>query len=209
MSFLGRFKKEKEINGIIKYLGLEDFWRSCTEKEQADLIRYYQGGLYTEGSKSPIEGNITSSSNTPLKYLGAMIGWATKEKNYELAQKVINAGKQIPIRKQDLLDAHFFYQDAAECYYKQRKINPEAINLSMGFCQKDINILPQYAPLFKAEYGSIPRLETVQRLVIIYEGMGKIEEAIKTCEMAIQYGLSDNTKGGYTARLEKLKKAMK
>ena len=39
----------------------------------------------------------------------------------------------------------------------------------------------------------------------INEG-AKIEDAIEICEIAIQYGLSDNTKGGYASRLEKLKK---
>ena len=205
MTIRGLFRKEKPINGIIKYLNLEDFWMSCTEKEQADLIRYYQSGLSTGPIGSPIEGTITSSSNTVLKYFSSMLTWTTKEKNYSLSEKIINYGKHIPITTKNLLDAHFFYQEAAECYYKQREFNPDAVQHSMECCQIDVSIFPQYVPLMKKEYGSVPRILTFQRLIIIYENVGKIEDAIEICEIAIQYGLSDNTKGGYASRLEKLK----
>ena len=135
-----------------------------------------------------------------------MLTWTTKEKNYSLSEKIINYGKHIPITTKNLLDAHFFYQEAAECYYKQREFNPDAVQHSMECCQIDVSIFPQYVPLMKKEYGSVPRILTFQRLIIIYENVGKIEDAIEICEIAIQYGLSDNTKGGYASRLEKLKK---
>ena len=200
-------KKKKEINGIIKYLNLEGFWRSCSDEEQGDLVRYYQSGVAFSGRSSPIEGTITSTSNTALKYLSSMLGWASKENKYSLADKIIIVGKQIPIGNQDLLDAHFFYQEAAEYYYKQRNSNPNAIHFAEECCQLDVSLFPQYAPLMKAEYGAIPRIITIKRLIGIFENAGRLQEAIKTCKMAIQYGLSDNTKGGYPAKLEKLEKA--
>jgi hypothetical protein len=45
-------------------------------------------------------------------------------------------------------------------------------------------------------------------LILIYERRGEIEKAIEICELAIEYGLDDNTKGGFPRRLEKLKKKL-
>jgi len=204
MSFLFFRKKENEINGIIKYLNLNDFWRSCNAEEQEALVRYYQSGLgfYT----SPIEGSYASSSETPHKYLSAMLGWAAKEKNWPLADKLISAGLQIPVNSSNCIDTHVFFQEAAECYYKQRETRPDAISLTTDFCEKDIALLPLYSTQMKVQFGTIPRIQTVQRLAIIYEKLNRIQDAIELCNMAIRCGLSDGTKGGYLARLNRLEK---
>ena len=212
MALLGMFKREKpaqRINGIIKYLSLEAFWLSCSSQEQESLTRYYRGGLGTGPKTSPIEGNISSSSETVFKYLSAMIGWATSEKNYSLADKLIGAGQDYPVSSKNILDAHFFFQEAAECYYKQRDIRADALDLTIEFCRRDLSILPQYIPTMKKEYGSIPRIVTIQRLIIVYEKIGEIQEAIDLCKLAIEYNLTDNTKSGYIGRLEKLAKKNK
>lgn len=49
-----------------------------------------------------------------------MIGWVISEKIYSLADKIIIAGKDLAVSEAELLDAHYFWQEAAECYYKQR-----------------------------------------------------------------------------------------
>jgi tetratricopeptide (TPR) repeat protein len=204
MSFLSFRKKEPEINGIIKYLNLVEFWRSCTAEEQNALIRYHQSGLGFRGS--PIAGTISVSSNTPHKYLSAMLGWATTEKNYALAEKLIAAGRQVPINYQDCEDAHFFYQEAAECYYKQRDFNPAALRLSEELCEKDLALFPYYAPQMISKYGSIPRIVTIKRLITIYDKSNRIPEAIELCKTALRYELDDGTKGGYPALLKRLEK---
>lgn len=208
MALFGFAKKEKGINGIIRYLGLADFWQACSSQEQKDLIRYYSSGFSTGNRVSPIEGNVTTSSETPLKYLSSMLGWVIKEKNYPLAEKIVSTGKQIPITERNLIDAHFFYQEAAECYYKQRETNPNAILLSMDCCERDINLFPNYAPLMKNSYGSLPRIVTFSRLIGIYEKCGRKQDAILLCKKAIEYGLTDNTKGGFPAKLAKLEKSI-
>jgi len=51
-----------------------------------------------------------------------------------------------------------------------------------------------------------PRFPSFQRLAIIYERLGKYDEAIKICEKALKYGLVDGTKSGFEGRIERLKK---
>ena len=203
------FSQKPKIKGIIGYLGLESFWLSCTPQEQDALTRYHQGGLGAATGSSPIKGDISYSSSTKLKYFSAMIGWAVSEKNYSLADKIISAGKDLAVSEAELLDAHYFWQEAAECYYKQRDCRTDAINLTIEFCLKDIQMFPKYVKLMQKEFGCIPRVGTFQRLAILYEKAGQYKEAIEICNLAINYGLTDSTKGGYPARLEKLEKKLK
>ena len=78
--FKSLFSQKTKIKGIIGYLGLEDFWLSCSPEEQKTLTKYYQGVLGSKPENSPVKGDIVSSSNTKHKYLSAMIGWAVSEK---------------------------------------------------------------------------------------------------------------------------------
>lgn len=206
--FKNIFSLKKPIKGIIGYLKLNDFWESCSKDEQSALIRYYQGGLGIKAESSPICGNISFSSQTKLNYLSAMIGWAISDKNYVLADKLINAGENEQISQHELLDAHYFWQNAAECFYKQRDERSDALELTIKFCLKDIDMFPNYVELMRKEFDTIPRITTFQRLVIFYEKNEQYDKAIDICNLAIKYELTDSTKGGYLSRLEKLKKKL-
>lgn len=203
------FSRQAHTKGIIGYLGLEAFWTSCTSVEQETLTRYYQTGLGNQPTASPIKGNITSSSETPLKYLSSMIGFATAEKDYNLADKIVSSAKNISIGDDELLDAHFFWQEAAECYYKQRDFRPDALDLTIEFCLQDIKIFPLYKKQLQKEFGCIPRITTFQRLVILYEKQEQYQKAIDICNLAVKYDLTDSIKGGYPARIARLEKKIK
>ncbi len=207
--FKSLFSRKPKIKGIISYLGLESFWLSCTPSEQDALTRYHQRGLGAASGSSPIIDNIDYSSRTKLQYFSTMIGWAVSEKNYSLADKIIRAGKDLPVSEAELLDAHCFWQGAAECYYKQRDYRTDAIDLTIEFCLKDIRMFPKYVKSMQKEFGCIPRIATFQRLAILYEKAGQYKEAIEICNLAIKYGLTDSTKGGYPARLQKLERKLR
>ena len=198
-----------EISGIIGYLGLDSFWLSCTPDEQESLIRYYQNGLGNQLNDSPIKGKITFTTQTKLKYLSSMIGFAVSEKDYALADKIISSGQEVIINEDNILDAHYFWQESAECYYKQRDVRADALDLTIQFCLEDIKMFPKYKSLMQKEFGCIPRITTFQRLVILYERNSQYREAIDICNLAIKYNLTDSTKGGYPARLAKLEKKLK
>lgn len=198
---------KKKINGIIGFLKLEDFWLKCTKIEQNDLMRYYQMGIGTGGKTSLIEGNITTTQ-TRLGYFTDVIGWASKEQKYEYIDKIVEYANGLNEYNKYPIDSHFFFQEVAESYYKQRAIREDAINLVINYCEKDIELFNIYKSLMIKEYGSIPRLVTFQRLVIVYEKTNQIEKAIKICNLAIDNGLIDSTKSGFEGRLEKLKKKL-
>ena len=54
----------------------------------------------------------------------------------------------------------------------------------------------------------MPRITTFQRLVIAYEKKERYQDAIDVCNKALEYNLSDGTKGGYEGRKSKLEKKL-
>lgn len=200
---------ESQIKGIIGYLGLQSFWCSCTPEEQESLIRHYQGGFSITPVESPIEGNIKYSFSTKLKYLTATLGWTVYKKNFTLSNKIIDAGKELIHGDVNALDVHYFCEQAASCYYKQRKFRPDAVDLTMYFCLRDIELFPEYAKLMQSQYDYVPpKIMTFQQLAILYEKQGQYQKAIEICDLAMSYGLEDTTQGGYPARVEKLQRKL-
>lgn len=114
----------------------------------------------------------------------------------------------------DPIGLHFTYNQLIELYYKQRDKWDNALEKCIDTCWKDINKMDDIIREFKKDqlykdYGSLPRMPSFQRLAIIYEKQGKIEEAITVCDKAITYKLTDKTKGGFEGRKKKLEKKLK
>ena len=199
-------ESKSRYGGIIAYLGLDDFWDSCNSQEQADLIRYCKSGLTTGSVESPIEGNINSSSESVHSFLSSMLTWANSEKNYSLAEKIIQYAHKTSYS--NVLSYHFFLQTTADNYYKQKDIIPEALDKVIEFCKEDIALFPHISNEMIKKYGSVPRISTFQTLAMAYEKKQMYSEAIDVCQLALNYGQQDTTKGGYDGRIERLKKKL-
>ena len=196
------------IRGIIRFLNLQKFWLSLTKEQQAALIRYYRSGLGAIPNGSPIEGEIWCTDARPLQYLWGLISWAVADHDYDLADKIIDYGWKV-YDTATYTDRHFFLQQAAECYYKQRDIRPDALEKVEYFCKTDIKVFPVYSRELIREFKTLPRIETVIRLAILLEKQQRYEEAIEVCNYAIRNHLRDGTKGGFEGRVEKMKKKIK
>lgn len=207
MGLLDRLRRNK-IEGMIGYLGLEDFWMSLSRKQHEALTRYAGSGLGAAASSSPIEGKIAHTSARPLQYLSEFIGWAVSDRDYPLADKIIEHCDKI-YEKASPVDKHFYLMSVAECYYKQRDSREGALFLAEKYHLMDVKLFPQYKrPLAKEMGGVLPRIPSFQQLAIIYEKAGRYHEAIDICKLALKYGLTDTTKNGYAGRLEKLQKKL-
>lgn len=203
-------RQEKKLQGIIGYLGLEDLWYSLTEEEQEILTRYESSFCYENKEKFSLIKGDGSTARTCLDFILHNLSMASSEKQCGLADKIIFYAENNHIWKEDILNAHFYREVIAEYYYKLRDERENAIELSIKFCLEDINNFNLYSKKYFHVFSyTVPFIRTFYRLMIIYEKQGRYEEAIKYCEMAIKYGLEDNTKGGYKARLERLNKKLK
>lgn len=207
MGLLDRLCRKK-IEGIIGYLGLEDFWMSLSFEQSEAMKRYARSGLGADPDSSPIEGKVSYSSARPLSYLSGYIGWAVSDHDYALADLIIEHCDRI-YEKANPVDKHFYLMGAADCYYKQRGSREDALALAEKYHMMDVRLFPQYkGPLVKEMGGMLPRIPSFQQLAIMYEKAGRYQDAIDICKLAMNYGLTDTTKSGYAGRLEKLQKKL-
>ena len=207
MGLFDRLRKNK-IEGMIGYLGLEDFWMSLSFEQSEAMIRYARSGLGADPNSSPIEGKISYTSARPLSYLSSYIGWAVADHDYALADKIIEHCNKI-YEKAAPVDKHFYLMGAADCYYKQRTSREDSLALAEKYHMMDVKLFPQYkGPLVKDMGGILPRIPSFQQLAIMYEKAGRYQDAIDICKLAMKYGLTDTTKSGFAGRLEKLQKKL-
>lgn len=109
----------------------------------------------------------------------------------------------------DPYELHFIYNGFIKLFFKHRNRIPDAEEKLITICKRDIELFPKFRDAWfsrNPDYKFLPRIPSFQRLIQVYEKRNQLEEAIKVCELAIQYGLDDGTKGGFEARLQKLKK---
>lgn len=196
----------KKLDGEIGFLHLEKFWYDCSTSEQNRLQKYANQRLSTGAHSSSLtRGTITNSSMTPLKFFTGMLTYAEADKQYALCDKLIKHADPY-FKKASPVDQHFFLQTAGEVYYKQRDMREDANVLCERYYQRDIDLLPKYKKSFIKDFGSLPNIKAFKQLAILYEKNGDYASAIRICKLAIKYGLSDGTQGGFEGRLQKLQK---
>lgn len=181
--FINIFKKEKrKYGGLIEALGLSDFWDPLSAAKKYELAEK----LLKEAEKrTALEEKDPDKSNNNADY-------------------------------EKIIDRHFTYNQYIELYYKQRDKGPEYLEKCIEYCKKDIELFPKFKEAWikcevtkeekAAGYTFNLRIPSFERLAIIYEKQGKIDEAIEICKKAIEYGLHDRTKGGFQGRLNRLYK---
>ncbi len=198
--------RSKKVGGILGYLGLDAFWLDLTEAQRALMTKYYRSCLGADRNGSPAEGRVERSSARPLQYLGAFIGWAVSDKQYALADVIVEHCDRI-YPAASLIDQHFYLLDAAEGYYRQKKVRDDALALAEKYSLMDVALFPKYkGPLKKDMGGTLPRIPAFTQLSLIYEQTGRYQEAIDICKQALKYGLHDESYGGYQWRIEKIQK---
>lgn len=198
------------IGGNVAYLGLTEFWTSCTASEQQSLIRYTRSFLGAAPDASPIAGK-PACNLSKLSFLGGYIMWAANEKNYALADKLILWCERYYNEERDCVRKHFYLHTIAEYYYKLRDMRSDALKKVEEYCLKDIALYPQYMPLLEteAQLQAKPHVMSFKRLAIMYEKSSRYEDAIKICRQALAYELTDGTKSGYLGRISRLENKIK
>lgn len=198
------------IGGDIAYLGLNEFWMSCTPLEQQDVIRYTRSFLGASPDASPIAGE-PACNLSKLSFLSSYIMWAANERNYVLTDKLIFWCEKYYDEERDYLRKHFYLYTIAEYYYKLRDIRPDALQKVEVYCLKDIALYPKYIPLLEeqSQAQAKPYIMAFKRLAIMYEKSSRYEDAIEICRQAMKHGLTDGTKSGYSGRISRLENKMK
>ncbi len=104
------------------------------------------------------------------------------------------------------VDRHFLRLIIVEAAYKNRS-DPRSRSLCIETARRHLTEFPRLAPALKREMGgTLPQVPTFKHLCTIYTEDGKLDEAIRVCELALGYGLDDGTAGGFRGRIERPKK---
>lgn len=215
--------------GIIGRNGLDDFWDMLLPDEQMTVTRCYVE-MYSEDALCIVD-HMDGTDDQEVRHIEAhspiededVIGekkcfflahicLAVLEKDIKLFNKISDYIFNIPINMsadEDLIDAHFMYEEMAMGLHARRDIYDFALDLCIAYCKKDMNLFGSYKKALKKQWGNIPLIETIKQLAIIYEKAGKYEEALSVCQFAVDNGLDDGTKSGYPGRIERIKKKRK
>lgn len=203
--------RRRQYGGIVASLGLTDFWRTLSEDERQFIRECYGLALGRRGKED--EKYVDSPKIKPFRttmtaaqFLQIYAGWAVSAKRYTLADRLVTESLRL---SQTATDRHFALNTAIDLTYKLRNNDPTAIDRCIAYCREDIRLMPDFIREYKRsypEYVTLPRIPSFQRLAIIYENMGRYDDAISVCELALRYGLDDGTKGGFKGRIERLQK---
>lgn len=227
-------RNKKKYGGIISALELEEFWASLLPEERDFIRECYASSLGVGDLKHLDNPKINiNTTQTASNFLTGYASWAISKKRFDLAYKLLNEALK---RKSNIIDLHFTYNHLIDLCYRRRNEGREWLEKCINYCLADIDMFPlfkkEYIQSEKAVYLELAnspytdkkerkeylrqvnnvtfnlRIPSFERLAIIYEKQGKYEEAIKTCRLALDYGLYDSTKGGFDGRIERLEKKL-
>ena len=125
--------------------------------------------------------------------------------------------QQVERKYNDIVSKHYTLLEKIEEQYSiainQPTIYTEETTKCISLCMQDIEIAPQFMEYLKEDAIvnhkklEIPVYSSFQKLSLLYEKQGDINNAIMPCQRAIELGfLKDGTKSGYKGRIARLNK---
>ena len=87
-----------------------------------------------------------------------------------------------------IVDLHFVYHSMIELNYRDRERLPDALEIAIDACRKQIALAPRAAEVFNREWKLIPRPVGFCQLAVIMEKQGNYNEAIALATQALEQG---------------------
>jgi len=110
--------------------------------------------------------------------------------------------------KTNLVDRHFLLMNIVKETYRNRQ-SPNLRRTMLQVAQMHIDEFQKIKPALIQSTGCLPRVPTFQQYATVLSEDGNYHKAIEVCQLALKYGLHDGTKGGFEARIAKIRKKMK
>ncbi|MFD1407678.1 tetratricopeptide repeat protein [Kroppenstedtia eburnea] len=95
-----------------------------------------------------------------------------------------------------------YYRDRAQHFYKRREEDPEALEMAVRYCEKQIAYAPMAirANRMNPQTKGLPQHYGYKQLAIIHEKQGRFNDAIGLCKQALEEGW----KGDWETRIRRL-----
>ena len=206
MSLFEKSSGEGKVKGELEYFGLGDWWLSTFNEEERSYLEQSYGcgdiGVGVGGDQRLTQGQISYTSRSSVDALTGMIGALRGKPEYlHLVQLIIQEAE----RGEDgsAIDLHFLYAIALNVTYPLRDRHPDALEMAIDACKRQISIAPQAADMFKKRemseeeayrsFGAcLPAHEGYTRLLILYEKEKRYSKAIQLAQQAKSQGWAGN-----------------
>lgn len=227
LSLNSLFSKNGLCKACEELLKNNKLWNVLSSKERKIMMQYYRWEFL----------NSLHSKENEFKFLESAISTLDYIKQFELCDKIVDYLQSENFQNVNPVNLHFFYLHCIDLYYKPKVLTNHNIDKCIYYCKKNIELFPTFKEsyieerreffinyansgihskeernelLTKAKNVSLDvNVPSFKRLAIIYEKQGRFNDAIKISELGLSYGLNDGTKGGFIARIERIKKKMK
>ena len=104
------------------------------------------------------------------------------------------------------VDRHFLLMNLCQQAYRLRNAEPAMRELAQHLGLQHVQEFENLRGPLVRDLGVLPRVPTFQNLSTLLAEDGQYQAAIELCEKAIGFGLTDGTKGGFPARIARLKR---
>lgn len=190
-----------KVEGKIVYHALSDWWFGKFSKDERRIVdeRFTPLG---DRPHSLTEGKINDEGkSTASQLLSSLATWFRSPDEFGIACRILEKAIELA---DNAIDLHFSYQGIIQSFYRQRNTLPEALNKTIYYCQKQIDIAISVAGSMKKEFPSspLPRHVGYERLVIILYKKRNYERAIQLSKKAKLEGWA----GDWDKRISKYQK---
>ena len=183
-------KKPKQIGGYFGRLGLNDWWHSeFSSGEQDYIIEKLLHLSWLNGENCFTEGSDGSFDGHPASALFDFSSHFIKPDTWHISVKFMDIGESLITDSFGLIDYHYMYQTKIMGFYRNRNEIPNALEIAIQNCKKQIEIAPQVKILLIKEFGRVDIHHTgFKQLRIIEEKRGNYKTAIEIAKSAFEQG---------------------
>ncbi|MGG6295258.1 hypothetical protein ACQ4M4_12785 [Leptolyngbya sp. AN02str] len=147
-----------KIEGYLGYLGLGDWWLSTFTAAERKYIEQLYEPLGGDPKLTLTRGKVQGSSIRKAQLLHGLAGWFLKPGDRHIARRILAKAEDVGRKENDILGLHFTYSQAVKTYYKDRDVEPQALEMAIEFCEKQIELAPVAAEAFRQEVRSREKL---------------------------------------------------
>lgn len=200
-------KKPKLIGGYFGRLGLNDWWYSEFSRDEQDFIieKLLHNLSWLNGENCFTEGSDGAFDGPPASTLANFSTHFSSAKTGHIAIKFILKAESFITNKFSLIDLHYFYSSKINIFYKSRDERPNALEIAIDACKKQIEIAPQVKVHLIKEFGREDIYhDGFKQLRIIEEKRGNYKTAIEIAKSALEQGWA----GSWDRDIERIEKKM-
>jgi len=178
------------VAGQIGSHGLKDWWRDELGEAERDLLRASFPPLVIGRSTVRIdEGPSITTGRSKARFLSDLMGWTgTSSVGVVLRRKLRRDIEAFLVEENDWVARHFILGTLIESWYRDRDEVPNALARTIQSCEAQIRIAGQVRPVLLEQLKLPPEFELrhigYERLAMIREKLGNLEEAIALCQEA-------------------------